>query len=212
MKWLFWTICNFLIKEKIHFLAFVCFLSHSNMMFLSKVTIRNVERDSVKTWKLQEVCILLHIMYFWGRYLGLGGKTRSQTQTFSLAPTWWVSIPYWWNINSDGPVMWSEWKTLVFQNSSSLVNCTLGKGHVVLLRNASRILWKLLSNASMLIQRTGNCKLSSVTLGVQPLPTVHLTIRQSASFKQSQKDRKESQELRMPTQQQLLTPHPVLPA
>ena len=74
--------------------------------------------------------------------------------TFSLAPTWWVSIPYWWNINSDGPVMWSEWKTLVFQNSSSLVNCTLGKGHVVLLRNASRILWKLLSNASMLIQRT----------------------------------------------------------
>ena len=90
-----------------------------------------------------------------------GGKTRSQTQTFSLAPTWWVSIPYWWNINSDGPVMWSEWKTLVFQNSSSLVNCDLGKGHVVLLRNASRILWKLLSNASMLIQRTGNCKRDS---------------------------------------------------
>ena len=123
-----------------------------------------------------------------------------------------ISIPYWWNINSDGPVMWSEWKTLVFQNSSSLVNCTLGKGHVVLLRNASRILWKLLSNASMLIQRTGNCKLSSVTLGVQPLPTVHLAMRQSASFKQSQKDRKKRQELRMPTQQQLLTPHPVLPA
>lgn len=38
-------------------------------------------------------------------------------------------------------------------------------------------------------------KPSSVTLGVQPLLTVHLHMRQSAPFKQSQKDRKESQEL-----------------
>ena len=47
-------------------------------------------------------------------------------------------------------------------------------------------------------------------LGVQPLPTVLLPMRQSAPFKQKQKDRKERLESLMPTQQ-LLNPHLVLP-